>query len=70
MILIETIDGYTYLNAIAFNNNQPLNVIRFGDNVYVGYYGGASIPSPYSPVDLLFTSISGVTTTVFYISNK
>lgn len=68
MIIIEDVEGYKYLNAVAFNQNQPLNVIRFGDNLYIGYYGGATTPSTSTPTDLLFTSISGVTTTVYYIS--
>lgn len=69
MIIIEDVDGYSFLNAVAYNNGQPLNVIRFGDNLYIGYYGGASTPSSSAVVDLLFTVIANVETTVYYIKN-
>lgn len=66
---IETIDGYTFLNAISYDNNYPLNVIRFGNYFYVGYYGGQSEPNASEAVSLLFTTKANQSVTVFYIKN-
>lgn len=68
-VTIENIDGYTFLNAISYDNNYPLNVIRFGDYFYVGYYGGQSEPNASEAVSLMFTTKANQTVTVFYVKN-
>lgn len=68
-LTIEDIDGYTFLNAISYDNGRPLNVIRFGDYFYVGYYGGQSEPNTSEAVSLMFTCKANQYVTVFYIKN-
>lgn len=67
MINVDQLDGYTFLDAVSFNNELPLNVIRFGDNFYVGYYGGSSLPSVDTAVSLLFTPIANQSVLLYYI---
>ena len=67
-ITIEDVPGYYYFNAMAYNNNQPLNVIRFGNYVYVGYYGGIEEPYPDAAITLLFTPIRNTTVYVYYVN--
>ena len=68
-LTIEDIDGYTFLNAISYDNNYPLNIIRFGDYFYVGFYGGQSEPNTSNAVSLMFTCKANQSVTVFYIKN-
>ena len=72
LITIPVLEGYEYIGGQAYyiSSNQPLMLIRFGNNVYTGYYGGASEPSPDTPVALLFTSIGNCTVKLFYIKKK
>jgi hypothetical protein len=67
MVLIEDVSGYTYFNATAFDRGQPLNVIRFGNNIYVGYYGGQEEPSSGSAITLLFTAKPHMLVYVYYV---
>ena len=67
MVIIEDISGYMYFNATAFDQGQPLNVIRFGNNIYVGYYGGAEVPTPGSAITLLFTPKPNMVVYVYYV---
>lgn len=67
MVLIEDVSGYTYLTATSFDQGKPLNIVRFGDNIYVGYYGGAEVPSPTSAVALLFTPKPKMLVYVYYV---
>lgn len=69
LITIEEIDGYRYFNSVAFNNNQPANIIRFGDNIYVGYYGGTSTPNTSEAITLMFTPLINHIVYVYYIKN-
>ena len=68
-LTIENIEGYTFFNAISYDNNYPLNVIRFGNYFYVGYYGGQSEPNASEAVSLMFTTKANQSVTVFYIKN-
>lgn len=70
LVNVPVIDGYTYVNAVSFDWGKPLNVIRFGDDIYVGYYGGSSIPNTDSAITLLFTSKANQEVTCFYIKNS
>lgn len=69
LVTIPTVDGYEYVAGTAYSSNstQPVNLIRFGDYVYTGYYGGSALPSTSSPVTLLFTSIANCQVKLFYI---
>ena len=68
-INIEYIEGYTFLNAISYNRDRPLNVIRFGDYFYVGYYSGSNEPDTVGAVTVMFTTLSNQPVTVFYVKN-
>jgi len=68
-LTIENIEGYTFFNAISYDNDYPLNVIRFGNYFYVGYYGGQSEPNTSEAVSLMFTTKANQNVTVFYIKN-
>lgn len=68
-IEVPLIDKYMFLEAVAFNNGLPLNVVRFGDYFYVGYYGGMDIPNPNTAVSLMFTVMTNYEVTLFYIKN-
>lgn len=68
-IAIPTIDGYLFMEAVSFDNGLPLNVIRFGDYFYVGYYGGQSVPNSSTAVTLMFTSKAYYEVVLFYIKN-
>lgn len=66
---VAEVEGYTFLCAASFNNGYPLNVIRFGDYFYVGYYGGQSEPSTTEAVQLYFTCKASQEVTLFYIKD-
>ena len=66
-IIIEDVPDYYYFNAMAYDNNQPLNVIRFGNYVYVGYYGGIEEPYPEAAITLLFTPKKNITVYIYYV---
>lgn len=66
-IEIPQIDGYYFVNAVAYDNGYPLNVIRFGNYYYVGYYGGQEEPNASTAVTMMFTSKAGYEVTVYYV---
>lgn len=66
-IEIPQIDGYYFVNAVAYDNGYPLNVIRFGNYYYVGYYGGQEEPNTSTAVTLMFTSKAGYEVTIYYV---
>jgi len=68
-LTIENIDGYTFLNGVSFDNGYPLNVMRFGDYYYVGYYSGQYEPNATTAVSLMFVTKANQEVTIFYIKD-
>ena len=71
LVNIPVVEGYQYIGGHAYytSSDQPLMLIRFGNYIYSGYYGGASDPSPDTPITVLFTSIGNCTVKLIYIKN-
>ena len=64
---VPVIEGYRYMNSVAFDRDLPLNVIRFGNYYYVGYYGGQEEPNGENAITLMFTAKANITVYIYYI---
>lgn len=70
LIAIPEIEGYSCFNVVSFDNGKLLNCIRFGDNIYVGYYGGSALPNTSTAVTVMFTTKAQQVCKVYYIKTN